>query len=141
MRASSVSTYILTYLDECCDVHLTAPQIYDRVRVHLPAVNPSTVYRALDRLVGAGKVSVSNMGGSAATYERVREEMHHHLVCQKCSKIITLDHSEVQAFFARLEIVHQFKVLTNHLVLFGICDTCKVGEARDREADQAEISE
>ena len=131
MRASSVSTHIVNLLEERYDVHLTAPQIYERVRVHLPAVNPSTVYRALDRLAGAGKVSVSNMGGSAATYELVRADIHHHLVCQECQGLITLDHSEVQAFFSRLEEVHNFKVLTNHLVLFGTCDDCQAGEGKE----------
>jgi Fur family transcriptional regulator, ferric uptake regulator len=124
MRASSVNTHIVNLLDEHVDSHLTAPEIYEQVRVHLPAVNPSTVYRALERLVGAGKVSVSNMGGSAATYELVRDEMHHHLVCQDCEGIITLDHTEVETFFSRLEKVHNFKILTNHLVLFGNCDGC-----------------
>ena len=125
MRASSVSTHIVNLLETHFDDHLTAPEIYERVRVHLPAVNPSTVYRALDRLAGAGKVSVSNMGGSAAIYELVREEIHHHLVCLECQAITTLDHSGVEAFFSRLEKVHNFKVLTNHLVLFGICDDCR----------------
>ena len=128
MRASSVNAHIINLLEERYEDHLTAPQIYERVRVHLPAVNPSTVYRALDRLVGAGKVSVSNMGGSASIYELVREEFHHHMVCQGCQGIITLDHTEVEAFFSRLEEVHNFKVLTNHLVLFGICADCQSEE-------------
>jgi Fur family transcriptional regulator, ferric uptake regulator len=128
MRASSVTTHIINLLDAHYEDHLTAPEIFERVRVHLPAVNPSTVYRALDRLVGAGKVSVSNMGGSASTYELVRAEIHHHMVCQGCQEIITLDHSEVEAFFSRLEKVHNFKVMTNHLVLFGVCADCHPDE-------------
>jgi Fur family ferric uptake transcriptional regulator len=123
MRTSSVDQIILDTLSKE-HAHLTSLQVYEEIRDRLPAVNPSTVYRSLERLVECGKVSVSDMGTGAAVYELVGGEIHHHLVCEKCGKVTTLGHEEVSVFFSEIEGKYQFKILTNHLILFGICQQC-----------------
>jgi Fur family ferric uptake transcriptional regulator len=124
MRSSSVDFYILDTLKKERS-HLTSHEVFSRIQGQLPAVNPSTVYRALDRLVKAGKISVSDMGTGSEVYESVGSAPHHHLVCQNCGRIITLSHEEVDGFFHQLEKDKHFKIVTNHLVLFGICDDCQ----------------
>ncbi len=128
MRASSVHSAILQVLSGDAPAHLSAHEIYERIRVNLPAVNPSTVYRALERMANAGEISVSDMGTGVAVYEILQEGIHHHLVCQSCGRVFTLDHREVQSFFASVEKNHQFKIATNHLVLFGLCPDCAAGQ-------------
>ena len=124
MRASSVDQIILDTLSKE-HVHLTSLQVYEEIRDRLPAVNPSTVYRSLERLVNYGKVSVSDMGTGSAVYELVTDGMHHHLVCQKCGKVITIEHDQIGQFFGEIEKVHRFHVTTNHLILFGTCENCE----------------
>lgn len=124
MRASSVDQIILETLSHE-HIHLTSHQVYEEIRQYLPAVNPSTVYRALDRLVSQGKISVSDMGTGATVYETLADGIHHHLVCEKCGGVITINQNEVGAFFRAVEQKQHFKVLTNHLILFGICTTCQ----------------
>lgn len=124
MRASSVDQIIIETLGKE-HAHLTSQQVYEEIRQRLPAVNQSTVYRALERLVNVGKVSVSDMGTGAAVYELVVKGMHHHLVCQKCGKVTTIEHEEVQHFFGEIEQSHHYRILTNHLILFGICENCR----------------
>jgi Fur family ferric uptake transcriptional regulator len=124
MRSSSVDFYIIETLKNEHS-HLTSHEVFSRIQQQLPAVNPSTVYRALERLVKAGKVSISDMGVGSEVYELAEGEKHHHLVCQNCGKIITLKHEEVDDFFAGLEQKTGYKIITNHLVLFGICEDCQ----------------
>lgn len=123
MRASSADQIILETLSKE-HAHLTSLQVYEEIRNRLPAINPSTVYRSLERLVECGKVSVSDMGTGAAVYELVSQGIHHHLVCQKCGAVITLSHEEVGELFTEIEGKYQFKISTNHLILFGICQQC-----------------
>lgn len=128
MRTSSVTETILQTL--CCgDTHLTAQEIYDTIKARLPAVNHSTVYRSLERLVKSGKVSVSDMGKGAVVYELVQNGYHHHLVCQKCGATLTLPHAGIADFFHSIEQSTQFRLSTNHLVLFGICPGCRREES------------
>lgn len=128
MRASSVNLILLEILAKD-QSHLTAQQIYERIRVKLPAVNASTVYRSLDRLVQAGRVSISDMGLGADVFELVGGELHHHLVCQECGAVTTIPNDDVHEFFAQLNRRHGFKVFTNHLILFGRCAACQEKDA------------
>jgi len=124
MRTSSVELVILETL--CHEhAHLTSHQVYEQIRGRLPAVNPSTVYRALERLANEGKISVSDMGIGSAVYESVRSEIHHHLVCQKCGRVYTIDDEEVRNFFTTVQQKNNFQINTNHLILFGLCENCQ----------------
>lgn len=134
MRTSSVNQVILQTLAEC-QCHLTARDLFERIQPRLPAVNYSTVYRALERLAHAGMVSVSDMGLGAAVYEAVGGPRHHHLVCQGCGAQITIGDEDVRDFFDRVESSHHFHVVTNHLVLFGLCSSCAKAE-NNTEAGQ-----
>ena len=128
MRNSSVAQAILQTLDRE-QSHLTAQAVYDQIRGQLPAVNPSTVYRALERLAEAGEVSVSDLGTGAAVYEMVTEAMHHHLVCQRCQQVVAIEPEQVSRFFRAVERQAHFRIVTNHLVLFGVCEACQKSEA------------
>jgi Fur family transcriptional regulator, ferric uptake regulator len=124
MRTSSVDQVILETLSRE-NAHLTSHQVYEQIRGRLPAVNPSTVYRALERLAKNGQISISDMGTGSAVYESLLEGVHHHLVCQKCGQVQTIDHEVVSQFFNTLESSTQFSVSTKHLILFGLCAQCR----------------
>lgn len=129
MRTSSVDQVIMEVLSKE-HAHLTSAQVFDEIRSRLPAVNQSTVYRALERLTHTGKVSVSDMGTGSAVYELVSNEIHHHLVCQKCGRVVTISNDEVKKFFSSIQNKNHFDVLTNHLILFGICEECQKSVAK-----------
>lgn len=125
MRASSIHTAILDLLRDQEDRHLTAVEIFEHISTRLPAVNPSSVYRALDRLASEGLVSVSDMGSGANVYEFVHQKIHHHLVCHICGKNTLMNDQLVKDFFMRVEASSEYQITTNHLVLFGVCPECK----------------
>jgi Fur family transcriptional regulator, ferric uptake regulator len=124
MRSSSVDQIILKTLGQS-QTHLSAQEIYERLVENLPALNPSTVYRSLERLAHEGWVSVSDIGLGAAVYEAVSVKQHHHLVCQECAKVITIDDEFVKSFFTSIGQQYDFQVTTNHLILFGRCSQCQ----------------
>ena len=128
MKSSTVQQFIVELLAEE-QAHLTAQDIYARLKPRLPTVNPSTVYRALDRLASAGEVSVSDMGTGAAVYEMASNHPHHHLVCEGCKKVITLENDLIQPLFAEGEGRFNYRLTTNHLILFGYCEACLAKEA------------
>lgn len=127
MKSSSVEQLILELFAQHAkeEAHFTAQEIFTHLKPQMPAVNPSTVYRALERLVHSGKVSVSDMGLGAAVYEIVGREHHHHLVCQVCGRVTTVEDQAIQPLFKSIEQQYGFQVVTNHLVLFGLCSQCR----------------
>ncbi len=124
MKSSSIDHGILELLQEE-NCHLKAHEIYEHLHPRFPSVNPSTVYRALERLAHTGKISVSDIGTGASVYEKVTDGMHHHLVCQKCGRMQMIPHETVGVFFTQIESKYEFKVATNHLILFGECSFCR----------------
>ena len=123
MKSSTVQQFILELLQEE-HAHFTAQEVYVHLKPRLPSVNPSTVYRALERLTNAGEISVSDMGTGSAVYEMVGSSPHHHLVCQGCNRVITLENEIVQPLFAEVEGQFSYQLTTNHLILFGYCPEC-----------------
>jgi len=123
MKTSSVDQLILDMVAYEPD-HFTSQKIYEELKTKLPAVNRSTVYRSLDRLVCTGKVSVSDIGTGSLVYELVGKGIHHHLVCRQCQQIILISHEDVKQFFNQVELKSRYNIITNHLILYGICENC-----------------
>lgn len=124
MRNSSADQLILEIVTSDKE-HFSSQEIFDTLKTKLPAINQSTVYRSLERLVKTGKVSVSDLGTGSLVYEMVGEGGHHHLICQNCHQIILLPHDEVEEFFKQIELKSRYQVITNHLILYGICEECR----------------
>jgi len=123
-RNTSARRAILELL-QTCGCHLTVQEVYERVQPQLPSLNPSTVYRNLRFLVEQGSISVSDMGLGTPVYEALHAAPHHHLICERCGSDLELSDGPVRALFAELEQTYHFKIITNHLVLFGLCPTCR----------------
>lgn len=130
MRSSSVTNEIMEILKRE-NTHLTEQEIFNEVKTKFTAVNHSTVYRALRRLVDSGEVSITDIGRGAQVFEICTNEPHHHLVCQVCDQISHLTDGTVEELFALIEKNHQFKVITKHLALFGVCKECQK-KAKDK---------
>jgi Fur family ferric uptake transcriptional regulator len=124
MKKTSTDQFILETLSDQKS-HLTALQIFEAVHIKLPAINPSTVYRALERLVEYGKVTISDMGLGASVFELADKKPHHHMVCQGCGQIIMVEDEDISPTFLVLEKKYHFEIKTNHLILFGLCEQCQ----------------
>src|SRR3990172_6816778 len=74
-----------------CDDHVSAEQIHARVREVYPYLNISTVYRTLDLLKSLALVTVTDLGEGRVLYHWAEKGNHHHLICQKCGAVASLD--------------------------------------------------
>ena len=124
MRQSSVTNEIIDILERE-GTHLTESEIFDKVKQKFTAVNHSTVYRALRRLVDDGQVSITDIGRGAQVFELCTDDPHHHLVCLECGGITNLTDGTVEVLFKSIEKNQHFEVLTKHLALFGTCEKCR----------------
>jgi Fur family ferric uptake transcriptional regulator len=114
--------------------HLTAADIYERVRATYPYVDISTVYRTLAVLRDMRLVSETHMGGGDATFEWVAPERHHHLICRKCDHVAQLDHHFLQRLGAQIADEVGFRADLDHFAIFGLCADCQREIRQDAEA-------
>jgi len=115
--------------------HLSAEDVFMKVRKKYPAIGLTTVYRTLNLLTRIGLVLKFNFGDGRARYELAvgtqQERHHHHLICTKCNRIIDYKDfiDEEEELFKKTEKVlsekHNFKI-TDHLIRFyGLCGECR----------------
>lgn len=123
LKLTSARKAILDLLRET-PLHQTAAEIHESLIARLPSLNLSTVYRSLDYLIAHRLVSVADIGRGSPVYEIVSDHPHHHLVCLNCEQVFHLDHETVEPLFKQIESGRNFEIRTNHLVLYGICDSC-----------------
>jgi len=116
--------------------HLTAVDIYERVKQSYPYVDISTVYRTLTVLKDLRLISETHMGGGDAAFEWVGAERHHHLICRSCNGVTLLDHSYLEDLGARIARDLGFRPDLDHFAIFGLCAECQAAvAARDGAVD------
>lgn len=116
------------------DKHLSAEDIYIKIRKRYPNIGLTTVYRTLDLLANMGLIFKFDFGDGRARYELAEGPNsihHHHLICTGCNKIV--DYTDfvdkeielLKQVEKELSKKYGFKI-TNHLIQFyGLCKDCK----------------
>ncbi|MEX0896234.1 MAG: transcriptional repressor [Patescibacteria group bacterium] len=99
---------------------LTAPQLVETLEKQDAAVNKTTVYRAIEKLLEKGILCKQLIHGDVPSYE-LRSDHHDHFICeacQSCEKIpcVTITMPELAA---------QKKVDHHHTAIYGLCENCQ----------------
>jgi Fur family transcriptional regulator, ferric uptake regulator len=106
--------------------HLTADEVYVRVKEADPTINISSVYRALALFEDLDLVRESHLGiDDSARWEIAHPDDHFHLVCRMCGSV---DHHEgelVDQIRTHLGEHHDFSSENVDLVVTGICASCR----------------
>ncbi len=110
---------------EKSDHHISAEEIYTRVKAKYPRMNISTIYRTLELLERLGLVTETDLGEGRVRYHSAEKGHHHHLVCQKCGKITDLDETLLSHLKDVLREKYGFMADLRHLAIFGHCRRCK----------------
>ncbi|HYH12640.1 MAG TPA: transcriptional repressor [Thermomicrobiales bacterium] len=105
--------------------HTSLGEVYARAKRRDRALDRSTVYRALKVFIETELVVAADTGDGETYYEIKRPQQHHHLVCRGCGWEQEIDASVLEAMVDRVRDQHGFTVVTDHLVLFGFCQTCR----------------
>ena len=111
------------------DGHLTAGEIFERVRRRDPRIAYGTVYRALHLLAKHGLVQELTFADQASRYDK-RVDRHDHVHCTGCGLLLDVD--VPVALIARHVAAEQsgFEITSHHTVFAGRCRSCQTGDGR-----------
>lgn len=109
---------IFSIVNESRD-HLTAEQVFDRLRETHPGVSLATVYNNLKKLREAGLVRTVSVEGSPDRYDRVAR--HDHLVCRECGKLADISFGDLTDSL-RSQVGGAF--LAYDLKVYYVCPDC-----------------
>jgi Fur family ferric uptake transcriptional regulator len=107
------------------DSHISAEEIYAKVKAKYPYANISTVYRTLELLKELGLVTEIDLDDGRVRYHLAEKGHHHHLVCSKCGSVIDLPESSLLKLTQALARDYQFQADLRHLAIFGLCANCQ----------------
>ena len=108
--------------------HLTAEEIYDKVKISCPEIGLATVYRTILLLEELGVISRLDLNDGCSRYEIVHSNethRHHHLICNNCHKVSEVQDDLLEELEADIEKQYKFKVLDHSVKFYGICDECQ----------------
>lgn len=108
--------------------HLSADQVWARVRERVPRISRGTVYRNLQKLVRRGAIAAVHVGERAVRYDATIEP-HDHFVCQRCGTIKDIPGAEGKADIPGLR-KRGYLVRKRLVTWYGLCAACHRARAR-----------
>ncbi|NLA92856.1 MAG: transcriptional repressor [Spirochaetales bacterium] len=123
MKYSKQREIILKTL-KAADSHLTAEDLYHKVREIIPRISLGTIYRNLNLLVELGEIRTLQSSDSPSILYDGRSDEHCHLICTVCGKITDIELSLFTPFDLTVYEKTGFLVDDHDLVLKGTCADC-----------------
>src|SRR5699024_6930317 len=108
--------------------HLSAEDVYLKVKDKSPEIGLATVYRTLELLAELKVVDKINFGDGVTLFDLRKEgakHFHHHLVCMECGKVEEIEEDLLPRVEERVENEFEFKILDHRLTFHGICASCQ----------------
>ncbi|GAB7386191.1 Fur family transcriptional regulator [Bacillaceae bacterium] len=108
--------------------HLSAEDVYLKVKEKSPEIGLATVYRTLELLSELKIIHKMNFGDGVARYDlrdEGAEHHHHHLVCVHCGTVDEIIEDLLGEVERQVEKDFDFKILDHRLTFHGVCHRCK----------------
>ena len=102
--------------------HPTADELYIDLKEELPNLSLGTLYRNLAMLSENGTILKFHCG-TADRFDG-NNNLHYHLICEKCNRLYDLDHSPLTELDTMFATGYKGKINSHLLVFYGICENC-----------------
>lgn len=122
-RNTAQRAIILTEV-ETADGHLTAGEIFERVRRRYPKIAYGTVYRTLHLLAEHKLIQELTFADQASRFDK-RTDRHDHVHCTVCGILMDVD---VPVALLAQQVAREqtgFDVTRHHTVFEGVCPECQ----------------
>ncbi|WP_462420774.1 ferric iron uptake transcriptional regulator [Salinicoccus sp. Marseille-QA3877] len=117
--------------------HLSAEDVFMKVKDKYPEIGLATVYRTLELLNELKILDKINFGDGVSRYDLRKEgaeHFHHHLVCINCGSVEEIEEDLLGEVEKKVENDFQFKITDHRLTFHGICRTC-TSNSENKEND------
>ena len=117
---------------------LTAEEIYNQIKEHDQQISIATVYRNLKLLEEQGTIKKNVVSEETSSFYELSDSgephSHHHLICERCGKIIDFDKDLLGSLEKVIEQTRDFTIVDHRVVFYGVCSECKKKE-KEAEAE------
>ena len=112
--------------------HLSADELYERVKKVMPRISLATVYRNLEILSEAGMIAKLEISGRQKRFDYDVGE-HDHIYCVQCHRVdnIILDRSLIER--EEMRAAEGYSVTGMRVEFAGICPSCRRKNEKTRK--------
>lgn len=115
--------------------HLTADELYERVKKRLPRISLATVYRNLEILTQVGIIAKREVSGRQKRFDSDRSE-HDHIFCIQCHRLDNLDLNRDKLGGLPTRLIKGYTVTGYRLEFSGICRECRLKNEMIQETEK-----
>jgi Fur family peroxide stress response transcriptional regulator len=105
--------------------HLSAENIYERVKADFPFTSLATIYKTVTLLKHLGEVMELGFVDDSNRFDGARPYPHPHLICTKCRTILDPDLPVLSNLPNELSKKTGYHILNHRLDFFGVCPQCQ----------------
>lgn len=116
---------VLQILEQANPHHLSAEDVFQKLKECGEEVGLATVYRVLTQFEEAGLVVRHNFEGGHSVFEIDQGEHHDHLVCVKCNHVEEFVDEVIEARQEHIAQQAGFQITDHNLTIYGICSRCQ----------------
>ncbi len=109
---------ILEIFESSSERHLSAEDIYNKIREGGDEVGLATVYRVLTQFESAGILMKQNFEDNFSVYELVSDDHHDHMVCIDSGEVIEFKNDVIENEQDKIAKEHGYKIVDHKLVLY-----------------------
>ena len=124
VRATSRRLEVLEELAQERD-DVTAQQLWGRLREGDSRTGLATVYRTLALLSEKGVVDVLSHHGGEQCYRLCGDQHHHHLLCERCHRVVEIQECGLDDWVAAAAKKHGFVATDHRVEIVGLCEDCR----------------
>ena len=110
--------------------HLSADELYDKVKKFMPRISLATVYRNLEILSEAGLIGKLEISGRQKRFDYEVTE-HDHIYCAVCHRVDNLDIKRQGLHTREINAVKGYSFTGYRLEIMGICAACQKKEKKE----------
>ena len=106
--------------------HLNARELLELAQKEDPSIGIATIYRTIELLNSLGMLNMVNLEEGFLRFEVPDEQMHFHVFCRSCGKIVHLsDEDKKMSDVGKWAGDEGFDLLPQTFELAGICRECR----------------
>lgn len=120
--------------------HLSADELYERVKKSMPRISLATVYRNLEILSEAGFIAKLEISGRQKRFDYDVSE-HDHIFCVECHRIDNLEIQRPPLTGVPDEPCDGYKVTGYRVEVAGICPDCQKRKAKEERNQKRRLEQ
>ena len=130
LKVTNQRLAVLEAISECPDCHLTAEEIYDKVKAGSPEIGLATVYRTIQLLLELHLIDRIDLDDGFVRYEigdmgtSVSGHRHHHLICLVCGRVTSFRDDYLEELERRIVQTTGFRIVDHEVKFYGRCREC-----------------